>query len=89
MRELNELFNIQQEQNRNQEAKNLKEKRKKYLKLLDEKINDNVHNFHKGISVKCNFVNKNGNNNSKTKLTNNNILTETNVNDVSFNYHLK
>jgi hypothetical protein len=59
MRELNEKFNVNQEENRHGEAKTLRDKRRKLNKLMDKKIMENVGNFYKGkkceISIKTKY----------------------------------
>lgn len=55
-KELNEKYNVKQEENRQKEAKMLKDRRNRLLKLMDKKLMENVGNLYKGgkclISIK-------------------------------------
>jgi hypothetical protein len=52
-KELNEKFNVKQEENRHKEAKMLKDRKNRLLKSMDKKVMENVGNFYKGS--KCNI----------------------------------
>jgi len=87
LKDLNEKYNIIQEENRLSDAKSLKEKRKKLKKILDKKISENVNCFHKG--EKCNISiatkskdNKNDPLNKVSTIKKNNIMIETIGSDV-------
>lgn len=90
MRELNEQYNVRQEENREKEAKLLREKRKKLLKVVESKVMENVDSMYKGEKCKNTIKAKkketnNPNNKYKAKSSNSENVVETiGNNDISF-----